>query len=85
MTVRKLTPQESGQLGGLRSAGNMTPEQRKERAEKGGRARFEKYGREGMVRMRLARHGWTSANAAPARPAQRPRVNGANESSQEGK
>ncbi len=53
MTRQKFTPQEVGRLGGLTAAHRMTPEQRSERARKGGEAVMEKYGRAHMLRLRL--------------------------------
>ena len=53
MTRQKYTPQEVARLGGLTAAHNMTPEQRSERARKGGQAVMEKYGRAHMLRLRL--------------------------------
>ena len=53
MTRQKYTPAEIARLGGLTAAHNMTPEQRSERARKGGQAVMEKYGKAHMLRLRL--------------------------------
>jgi len=74
---RKLTKSEAGQLGGLARARTTTPEQRQAWGRMGAEVRMEKYGTEGMVRMRHARWGRLTGT-------QKPRVTGANESSQEG-
>lgn len=54
---RPLTHAERGRLGGLTAAHNMTPEARKRRAEKAGRAFVEKYGLAAMVRLNHQRNG----------------------------
>lgn len=53
MTRQKYTKAEAGRLGGLQYAHNHTPEQRSERARKGGQAVMEKYGKAHMLRLRL--------------------------------
>jgi hypothetical protein len=54
---RPLTRQEVASLGGLEAAHRLGPEGRKRRAESGGTATVEKYGRAHMKRLALARWG----------------------------
>ena len=53
MPRQKYTRQESGRLGGLTAAHKLTPEQRSERARKGGEAVMAKYGKAHLLRLRL--------------------------------
>jgi len=54
---KKLTRQEIGRLGGLTAADRMTPEQRRERATKGGNGLLNAKGRAYFTRMAYRRQG----------------------------
>jgi len=77
--ARKLTRSEVARLGGLARAKRMSPGERKLAAERAHDAWMDQHGLEKLVRMSHQR--WNRLGG-PA--AQKPRVNGANESSQEG-
>lgn len=54
---RKLTPAERGRLGGLAAGHNLTPDERKRRAAKGGQATLEKHGKALYVRLNHRKAG----------------------------